>query len=329
MNKKKIAAAAGIVVFLLVAGSYFGTLNTPSANAEIELGVCLHLYQFDTNTIELLEQINSRWVRIDWIPNQMDNVVNAMEANGIKILAILDHNTMNFADPPNLNFSLSQWTMTVQSIMATDVAKKVDAWEIWNEPNVEKFQFGYMNGNPHNYAEMLKSASLAIKSVSNASVLAAGLSPDYPDSANPNWKTWLIAFNATSSQSFFDFQGVHLYDDLVTNSHILSQTEDIMKKGVWITEIGRPSAPSPYSNQDQSSYLFSNFQMLSETNNPVFWYQLKDETAGSPEKENHFGLFDAQNNPKDASIAFSAFTSIPLTVFPVFVNKRSFSHFYF
>jgi hypothetical protein len=312
MNNKKIATTIGIVIFLLVAGTYFETLNTPNTQANTsELGVCLHLYQFNTNTTELLEQINSKWIRIDWIPNQMDNVINIIKGNGIKILAILDHNTMTFADPPNLNFSLSQWATTVQSIMETDAAKKVDAWEIWNEPNVEKFQLGYMNGNPQNYADMLKSASLAIKSVSNASLIAAGLSPDYPNSTNPNWKTWLIDFNATSSQSFFDFQGVHLYDDLITNSHILSQTEDIMKKGVWITEIGQPSAPSPYSNQDQSSYLFSNFQMLSETNNPVFWYQLKDETAGSPEKENHFGLFDAQNNPKDASIVFTAFTSKP------------------
>jgi len=167
-----------------------------------------------------------------------------------------------------------------------------------------------MNGSPQNYAEMLKSASLAIKSVSNATVLAAGLSPDYPNS-NPNWEKWLIDFNGTSPQSFFDFQGVHLYDDITTNNYILSQTKELMKKDIWITEIGQPSAPSPHSNQDQSSYLSSNFEMLSEFPNPVFWYQLKDETAGFPEKENHFGLFDSQNNPKDASIAFSKITFKP------------------
>jgi len=69
----------------------------------------------------------------------MDNVVNAMKANGIKILAILDHNTMNFADPPNLNFSLAQWTATVQNIMATDAAKKVDAWESGTSLTLKNF----------------------------------------------------------------------------------------------------------------------------------------------------------------------------------------------
>jgi len=311
IKNTKIVIALGIVVFILATGSLIETLISPSVNVETpEFGVCFHLYQFDNKTTQLLEQINSTWIRIDWIPNQMDNVVNAMKANEIKILAILDHNTMNFADPPNLNFSLAQWTATVQNIMATDAAKKVDAWEIWNEPNVEKFQFGYMNGNPQNYADMLKSASLIIKSVSNATVIAAGLSPGYPES-DPNWKKWLIDFNAASPQSFFDFQGVHLYDSVTTNSYIISQTKDIMGKDIWITEIGQPSAPSPYSSQNQSSYLFSNLQILSDIKNPVFWYQLKDETAGFPEKENHFGLFDAQNNPKDVSIAFSEITFKP------------------
>ena len=309
MKNKKIIMILGIVFFFLAAGFYIETLNIPIVQSKTrEFGVCLHLYQFDNKTIELLRQINSTWIRIDWIPNQMDDVVNAMKANGIKILAILDHNTMEFADPPNLNFSLAQWTTTVQGIMTTDVAKKVDAWEIWNEPNVDKFRLGYMDGTPQNYADMLKSASLAIKSVSNSTVIAAGLSPYYPDS-NPNWKEWIIDFNATSSQSFFDFQGVHLYDNLDTNNYIISQTKDIMKKDIWITEIGKPSGPSPYSNQDQSSYLSSNFQMLDEILNHVFWYQLKDETTGSPEKENHFGLFDAQNNAKESSIAFSMHTS--------------------
>lgn len=311
IKNTKIVIALGIVVFILVAGSYVETLISPTIEfGTPEFGVCLHLYQFDNKTTDLLKQINSTWIRIDWIPNQMDTVVNAMDANGIKILAILDHNTMNFADPPNPNFSLAQWTATVQSIMATDAAKKVDAWEIWNEPNVEKFQSGYMNGNPQNYVDMLKSASLVIKSVSNATVLAAGLSPYYPES-NPNWKTWLTGFNAASPQSFFDFQGVHLYDDATTNAYVLNETKDITKKAIWITEIGQPSAPSPYTYQDQSYYLTSNLQILSEIKNPVFWYQLKDETDGDPETENHFGLFDAGNNPKDASIAFSKITFKP------------------
>jgi len=70
-----------------------------------------------------------------------------------------------------------------------------------------------------------------------------------------------------------------------------------MGKDIWITEIGQPSAPSPYSSQNQSSYLFSNLQIFKRYKKILFsGTQLKDETAGFPEKENHFGLFDAQNN---------------------------------
>ncbi len=143
-----LASSAGV--------AYLLTQPSPSSGVT-EYGVCLHLYQFDNFTATQLNQLNSKWVRIDWIPNQMDNFVNVMKANGIKILAILDHNTMNNTVPPNLNFTLPQWTEVVQSIMATDAAKKVDAWEIWNEPNAGQFQFGYMNGSSQNYTNMLKS----------------------------------------------------------------------------------------------------------------------------------------------------------------------------
>jgi hypothetical protein len=157
---------------------------------------------------------------------------------------------------------------------------------------------------------MLKVANQTIKSVSsNAIVLAAGISP-YTFSYG-TWIKWLTDFSNLSPQNYFDFQGVHLYDENTTNDYIISQTRNIMQKDVWITEIGSPSAPSPYSDQEQTSYIVSNFQMLASLNKPVFWYQLKDETNAKPDKENHFGLFDYQNNPKGSSIPFTTYASKP------------------
>jgi len=131
-NKNKIVIITATTVLLLVAGLYFGTFKTPN-NTPLgitEYGVCLHLHQYDsTTTIQLLKQINATWIRIDWIPSeQMDSFVNAMKDNSISILAILDHNTMNATYGEN--FTRLQWQETVQEIMSTDVAKKVDAWEI-------------------------------------------------------------------------------------------------------------------------------------------------------------------------------------------------------
>ncbi len=239
----------------------------------------------------------------------MDEIVNGMKANGIKILAILDHNTMNNTLPPNLDFNLPQWTEVVQNVMKTDAAKRVDAWEIWNEPNADQFQFGYMNGDSQNYFEMLRVAHEIIeKNSPNAIVIAAGLSPskEFGD-----WSQWLTDFSNLSPQTYFDYQGVHLYDDTEVNLRTINQTKQIMDvEYVWVTEIGKPSAPiNDFSAEAQASYLESNFQMLNNNVKcPIFWYQLKDEADDSSNKECNFGLFDVNNNPKAASNSFTMFT---------------------
>jgi hypothetical protein len=254
-----------------------------------------------------LTEIHATWVRIDWIPNRMDSFVESMKVINVKILAILNHNTMF-----QKSFTLDQWRSTIVDIMNTNASKDVDAWEIWNEPNNSDFYLGYMDGNPQHYTDMLKIAHEVIETSSPDTVIvSAGLSPDTPSWENPDWEAWLKDFNSTSAESFFDYQGVHLYDDLATNSYVLEQTKAIMNKDIWVTEIGQPSAPSPYSTENQSVYLRSNLQMLKSLIIPIFWYQLQDETNDLTDREANFGLFDAQNNPKPASNTFIEFTSQP------------------
>jgi len=310
MKTKKIAAITAIIVSLLMAGVYIGTfiISNNSSIGKTEYGVCIHIYQFNSSTtIQLMNQINATWVRIDWMPEheKMNEFVQTMKDNNISILAILDHNTMRKRD-----FTRLQWQETVQKIMSTEEAKKVDAWEIWNEPNADQFFMGYMNGAPQNYFNLLKDAYQIIKTTStNATIIAAGLSPS--NEVSYFWKDWLKEFANLSPQEFFDFQGVHIYDDNETNLNVISETKQIINKDIWITEVGRPSGPSfeNYSQRGQASFLESNFNMLKESKIPIFWYQLIDETYAFPPRETHFGLFDSQNNPKLAVEAFMKFSS--------------------
>jgi len=311
-KNKQLIIFFAIAVLILIIALYIGTFETPDIDSAVktEYGVCLHLYQFNASTtIQLLKQLNATCIRIDWIPNQMDEFVETMKENNISILAILDHNTMNQSE-----FTRIQWRTMVQGIMSTEAAKKVDAWEIWNEPNAEQFYLGYMDGTPQNYFDLLKDASQIIRATSpNATIIAAGLSP------NDTWMNWLIGFANLSPQRYFDFQGVHLYDDTETNLNVLSETKEIIGKNLWITEIGKPSGPKnqSFTSEDQAYFLKSNFQMLSDMEIPLFWYQLKDETNASDPKENYFGLFDAQDKPKPASEAFVNFTKPQLSFFIV------------
>ena len=202
IKNKEITAIATIIVLILVVGIYFVSRETPNNSplGKTEYGVCIHSYQYDkTSTIQLLKKINSTWVRIDWMPKheKMEDFVITMKNNNISILAILDHNTISIQD-----FTRLQWQETVQEIMSTEAAKKVDAWEIWNEPNAEQFFLGYMNGTLKNYVEMLKDANQIIKTASpNATILAAGLSPS--NEISYFWKDWLKEFANLSPQEFF------------------------------------------------------------------------------------------------------------------------------
>ena len=308
-TKIKIAGITEIIILLLIAGLYVETIiSNKSSLGKTEYGVCIHIYQYETaSTIQLLNQINATWIRIDWIPEdeEDDEFIQIMKDNNISISAILDHNTMG-----KPNFTRLQWQETVKEVMSTEAAKKVDAWEIWNEPNANQFYMGYMTGNPQNYFDMLKDAYQIIKTTSpNATILSAGLSPS--NEISYFWKDWLKDFANLSPQEFFDFQGVHLYDDPEINLDIISKTKAIINKDIWITEIGNPSGPNyeDYSLQGQASFLESNFDKLKELKIPIFWYQLKDETYAFPPKETHFGLFNSQNNSKIAVEAIIKFSS--------------------
>lgn len=309
MKNKNLVLFATFIIIILVVGFLIGTIILDnSLSRKTEYGVCIHIYQYDsTTTIQLLKQINAKWVRIDWIPNhtKMEEFVHTMKDNNISILAILDHNTM-FQD-----FTRLQWQERIQEIMSTEAAKKVDSWEIWNEPNANQFFLGYMNGTPQNYFDMLKDAHQIIKTESpNSTILAAGLSPS--KDVSYFWKDWLIDFANLSPQEYFDFQGVHLYADIETNLNIISETKDIMNKEIWITEIGQPSEGKEeenYSQENQALFLEKNFEKLSEMKITIFWYQLIDELEGPEEKEKHFGLFDIHNNPKSAVDSFIKYSS--------------------
>ena len=74
------------------------------------------------------------------------------------MLAIIDHNTLNQQD-----FTLQDWQGNVSAIVASNEAKLVSAWEIWNEPNNPSFNFGYMDGSAEHYFDMLKVAYTTIK----------------------------------------------------------------------------------------------------------------------------------------------------------------------
>lgn len=218
-----------------------------------------------------------------------------MSNDGIEVLAIIDHNTLN-----QQNFTLKDWQGNVSAIVASDEAKLVNAWEIWNEPNNPSFYLGYMDGTPEHYFDMLKVAYTTIKATLNSSVVNAGLAP------NDDWETWLNDLQDLESKNYSDIQGIHLYYDLESTN--LEKVNSIKAFGmpVWITEIGRPSSTENYSPEEQATYLAYNLDLLALNVEKEFWYELKDNEGLTPSKENFFGLITIEYTKKPSYDAFKS-----------------------
>ena len=290
-----IALAVILIISTLIVGSFLIKPHDPLSPTE-KIGVCMHLADFNLQTESAMIDLGVRWVRIDWIIGEMGPFMERMAADRIAVLAIIDHNTMN-----QLNFTLQDWQSNVSAIVASDEAKLVSAWEIWNEPNNPSFYIGYMDGSAEHYFDMLKIAYTTIKATSNAPVVSAGLSP------NGNWETWLNTLQDLGSKNYSDVQGIHLYYDLVSTN--LEKVNSIKAYGqpVWITEIGRPSSTGNYSPEEQATYLADNLDLLAPNVEKVFWYELKDNVGLTPPKENFFGLITTEYTPKPS---YDAFTSL-------------------
>ena len=275
-----------LIVLVLVIGLCFLAYSYYSKPVEGEVNVCSHLSDFDSQTISYLIDLRVRWVRTDWMitaDNSMRNYSQILQDNNISLLAIIDINTFG-----NQSLTLEEWNNTVTEVVNSEGFNNTDAVEIWNEPNSIAFV------QPETYYEMLKSAYTIIKNYTAIPVVFAGVSPNVP-----NWQTYLTAvFAYDDVQDYFDYMGIHLYDDMATNLNTLQFVKGLTSKQIWLTETGKPT-----ENNDetvQAEYLRSIYSTFKPLVSKIFIYELKDGYGASPEKENHFGLLTLEGTKKEA-----------------------------
>jgi hypothetical protein len=257
-----------------------------SSVASPEIDVCIHLNSFNNpmTIVADMKGLGVSWVRIDWIPGQMSDFMQAMRTNNISVLAIIDINTLG-----NNNFTITQWNSNLTSIMQEPNANYVGAWEIWNEPNDKA------NVSVEFYHQMLQSAHTIIK---NATIIGAGLSPN----AKTCFPFLSALYSYNDMRSLVNYQGVHVYDgDVDVNLANITAIQQISNKPIWVTEYGKPSAPSNESTeQGQADWLQSNFEPLQTHAAKTFWYELYDESVQGSTKENSFGLIKLNETRKPA-----------------------------
>lgn len=165
------------------------------SNADFDYGINVYFNQQDVSQVTAqIEELGMNWVkvRVDWRnyePTQgeidlteLDTIVAALDDIGVDILLNLTNapdwarDTSSENGPPQ---DLSTFT-NFSSTVANNYAGVVDAYQIWDEPNIRRNWrcTDQVRICDTDYVEMMRSAYTAIKAAdSDAIVVTAGLGP--------------------------------------------------------------------------------------------------------------------------------------------------------
>ena len=152
---------------------------------------------------------------------------------------------------------------------------------------------------------MLSEAYRIVKEETNSLVIFGGVS-----TSNSSWWEWLQECYHLGASNFCDYQGLHTYNDSTNNIRDVRRAREITGKQIWVTEIGRPSSPSPYTEKGQADYLKENFEKLNSIRDVcplIFWYEFIDSPNGN-NPENYFGLVRTDMTKKPSFYVFLSFT---------------------
>ena len=314
-------------------------------------GVQAHLMWGDYTDAQRLEALDRlaaahvEWVRIDmgwssfqetssttfsqWYINRANLVVDAARARGLKVL-VTAWRVPSWANggagvyaPPTDPADFGRFC----GWLATHFKGRVEAYEIWNEPNLSSFY----TGTVEQYVGMLKAAYPAIKAADPAAQVVLG-APAYNDT------NWLGAVYGAGAQGSFDVMGTHPYlapsdlppetpDTKGTNIWLLTHVTAVHNmmvaygdgaKPIWFTEFGwsnHANTGTEYNWQkgvtleQQADYLLRTLTFVGATYpyvTHVFWYNERDRVSGNVQVDN-YGLMYRDLTPKPVYLALQSF----------------------
>ena len=181
--------------------------------------------------LQLMKEAGFRWVRqgfawedIEVQPGRYtwdfaDRVVQQTNASGLSLLARLGMNPERAdfwaCQPPASNAKFVEFVALLarRYNCTPDALGCVQAWQVWNEPNLAR-EWGGKRPNPAQYAALLGQVYRVIKAANpNAIVISAGMAPTGTDNAiaMPDTRFYTEMYRAMggNSDGYFDLLGVH------------------------------------------------------------------------------------------------------------------------
>lgn len=333
-----------------------GTPEEPVSNGKPAGGVQFHcVWDFYTNAeriavLDKLKAANLQWVRIDmawagieatykgeraaWYTSRVDFCVDEASKRGLKVLLTLwrtpgwANGYKDFSAPPNNPQDYADFARWA----AARWAGKVQAWEVWNEPDpVQTF----WTGTVPQYAAMLKAAYPAFKQGDPSTTVVLG-GPTYN---NDGWISQVYA--ELGGATAFDVVATHPYqgqgdaeperpsdgNDWWFTS--LPKVVDVMKangdgdKPIWFTEFGW-SAHANWSGisawqrgvteaqqADFARRAFEYARLHYPNVKAMFWYKERVRPGESDVHQAGYGLLREDLSPRPAYTTLQNYFATP------------------
>jgi hypothetical protein len=173
---------------------------------------------------------------------------------------------------------------------------KVDAWCIWNEPNLQP---RFWTGTPEEFFILTTAATAAIRQADPDAVIIGGALNTLADD-----EVWTKGMFKSGAMNNVDFFAYHPYlTDAVTVANRYNNFRKVVadygfKDKIWITEIGYPilgSYGTEVPEPEMPEMVTKTITLLAVGGaQRIFWYELFDHgAAGDPkDSEAWFGLVD-------------------------------------
>lgn len=306
----------------MIAAALLAAVFSPAAAQAAETGVVPDLTwgvgrKAQDRTTTALRGLGSEWVRmsIRWSDSvessdgtynsstlsSFDRAVDLARGAGYRIILMVDgspswaHDGTNSSSPPRDNAELAEF----MAFLASRYAGKVQAYEVWNEPNVPA---SWPSGpDPARYAQMLRAVAPAIRSADpTAKVVFAGLSRndyDYLEGVYTAMPDIGDFFDVMATHPYVYYglspEAVWLDDDGRISKGAFSAYREVHAtmeahgdtKPIWFTEFGwSTSAQSVLYDQGvspetQADYLARAYRCLEQDPyvEVATWYALRDQ----------------------------------------------------
>jgi hypothetical protein len=287
------------------------------------------------------KDLGAGWVRVwgewedaepapgQWKPDVIANMnadANAAKAKGLKVLMVIQRSPAPPSDPRTFGRAMGELAARVPA---------VDAWELWNEEDSERFFGG--GANPAKYAAMVKSAYPAIKAAQPRDIVVTGATTGnnypfieqlYDHGLKGNFDA--IATHTDTACLIDGPNRLYREPDGRLGRYIFSsyrEVHEVMKrhgdgdKQIWMTELGwatHSTAPTScdvgrwagqkaagVTEAQQAEFLTQAYQCLASDPyvGVAFWFGLQDVPGGEP---GGHGLLRLNGSAKPAASAFRA-----------------------